>query len=62
MPLDLDYLNEDLKDMGPLPAAKLKKVKRTYYAAPAFPGPERIKVPVTRAKKTPSSRETADAS
>ena len=34
MPIDLDRLNENLKDMGPLPAAHVKKPKRTFYAIP----------------------------
>lgn len=32
----LAYLNEDLKNLKPFPAAKLKRRKRNYYAAPAY--------------------------
>ncbi|MFA6493220.1 MAG: hypothetical protein WCV58_03725 [Patescibacteria group bacterium] len=32
--MNLDYLNEDLKNLGPLKAAKPKKYKRSYYAIP----------------------------
>lgn len=62
VPMDLDYLNEDLKNMGPLPAAKIKKPKRTYYAIPATPGPEVVKIPVFRKKKSQSSEDVHSTS